>query len=88
MPTAKPSSPRKRRRTPAPNAQIHKAVGARIRELRLEKGLSATALAAPYFTRAHISALELGKIAPSLQALAYFAKQLGVPLRDLIPADL
>jgi transcriptional regulator with XRE-family HTH domain len=87
MPIKRPNTQR-RRRTPAPKSQIDKVVGARLRELRLAKGLSATALAAPYYTRAHISALELGKIAPSLHALAHFAKQLGVPLRDLIPPDL
>ncbi len=40
---------------------------------------------APYFTRAMVSAVELGKVAPALKSLAHFAKKLGVPLKDLIP---
>jgi transcriptional regulator with XRE-family HTH domain len=34
-----------------------------------------------------VSAVELGKIAPGLKTLAFFAKNLGVPLRSLIPDD-
>jgi transcriptional regulator with XRE-family HTH domain len=77
-----------RRRNPAPKREVDRAVGTRIRQLRLAKAMSAAALGAPYYTRAHVSALELGKIGASLHALAHFAKQLGVPLRELIPPDL
>jgi hypothetical protein len=44
-------------------------------------------LAAPYYTRAHASAIETGKVAASLPALHHFAQRLGARLRDLIPSD-
>jgi transcriptional regulator with XRE-family HTH domain len=50
--------------------------------------MSATALGAPYYTRAHVSAIELGKITGSLPALHHFARRLKVPLRELIPPEL
>ncbi|MEK6225487.1 MAG: helix-turn-helix transcriptional regulator [Chloroflexota bacterium] len=77
-----------RRRTPPPRGLLAAAVGARVRALRQAKKMSAATLAAPYYTRAHISQIELGKIAPSLPALHHFAKKLGVPLRELIPREL
>jgi len=58
-----------------------------LRDARIKKGLSQAQLGAPHLTRAMVSAVELGKVAPSLKSLAFFAKQLEVPLRSLIPDD-
>jgi transcriptional regulator with XRE-family HTH domain len=51
----------------------------------MKKGLSQSQLGAPFFTRAMVSAVELGKISPALKTLAHFASKLEVPLEDLIP---
>jgi transcriptional regulator with XRE-family HTH domain len=77
-----------RRHTPAPSRELAAAIGSRIRALRVAKGLSATALGAPYYTRAHVSAIELGKIHGSIAALHHFASKLGVQLRELIPPEV
>jgi transcriptional regulator with XRE-family HTH domain len=50
--------------------------------------MSQAQLGAPYFTRAHVSAIELGKILPAITTLAHFARKLAVPLRELIPPGL
>jgi len=72
-------------RKPPPSGDLHVRVGALVRKARIRKGVSQAELGAPYFTRAMVSAVELGKISPALKTLAHFAKQLEVPLRDLIP---
>jgi len=77
-----------RRRTPAPKHEVDCAVGARIRELRIAKGMTEAALGAPYYTRGHVSAVEIARVGASMHALHHFSKQLGVPLRELIPPDL
>ena len=83
-----PSQPRKRKRTPAPKKGVLTAVGAQVRKVRTEKGISQSQLGAPYFTRAHISAIELGKVSPALKSLVHFAEVLKVSVHDLIPRDL
>lgn len=74
-----------RRRTPAPASDLHIATGALIRAARDQRGMSQAQLGAPFFTRAHVSAVELGKVAPSLKTLGRFAAKLQAPLRSLIP---
>jgi transcriptional regulator with XRE-family HTH domain len=64
---------------------LYVRVGQRVRELRIKKGLSQAQLGAPYFTRAMVSAVELGKISPALKTLAHFASMLETPLKDLLP---
>jgi transcriptional regulator with XRE-family HTH domain len=59
--------------------------GSHIRALRLGRGLSQAELGGPYFTRAHVSAIELGKILPSIRALAHFGTRLHLALRELVP---
>jgi transcriptional regulator with XRE-family HTH domain len=66
---------------------LHVKIGARLRELREARGLSQAELGAPNFTRAHVSAVELGKVAPSLKTLLFFGQKLQVRLRDLMPDD-
>jgi transcriptional regulator with XRE-family HTH domain len=53
-------------------------IGRRLRRLRLERGLSQRALAAPGVTYAYISRIELGDRVPSMKALRTLAPKLGV----------
>jgi len=57
---------------------VAEKVGSTIRELRKGKGLTQAQLALPAFSISFISALERGKICPSLRALFFLAKRLGV----------
>ena len=81
MPVAKQT----RVRRPPPKGDLYVRVGVRVRDARIQKGLSQAQLGAPFFTRAMVSAVELGKISPALKTLAHFARKLEVPLKDLIP---
>ena len=70
-------------------ARLAKKVGARIRALRKKKGLTMAELGASpkgvvYFQRQYVWKMETGRVAPSLSALAHFAKRLDVPLADLL----
>jgi len=70
---------RTRRRRPAPLSPALKKLGERLREARIAAGMSQAQLGAPYFTRAHVSAIELGKIRPAMRSLEHMAKKLGKP---------
>ena len=70
---------RTRRRRPAPLSPALKKLGERLREVRIASGLSQAQLGAPYFTRAHVSAVELGKIRPAMRSLEHMAKKLDKP---------
>jgi ribosome-binding protein aMBF1 (putative translation factor) len=72
-------------RKPPPKGDLYVRVGRLVREARETKGLSQSELGAPFFTRAMVSAVELGKISPALKTLAHFATKLEVPMKDLIP---
>ena len=70
-------------------ARILKAVGKRIRALREERGLTMAELGANrrgvvYFERQYIWKMETGRVAPSLAALAHFARRMDVELTDLV----
>src|SRR5579883_3093524 len=69
-------------------ANVGKAVAARvgtnIREVRTKLGMTQAQLAAPEFSISYISAIERGKIRPSLKALSILAKRLDVPLTFLL----
>jgi tetratricopeptide (TPR) repeat protein len=76
-------------------ASIGKAVAARvgihIRQVRTKLGLTQAQLAAPEFSISYISAIEYGKIRPSLKALSILARRLDVPLTSLLeghPAEV
>ena len=58
-------------------------LGAEIRRRRVATGLSQRALGAP-MTRAYVSAVELGRVCPSLPSLVLFARRLGVPVSRLL----
>ncbi len=68
-------------------ANVGKAVAARvgsnIREVRTKLSLTQSQLASPEFSISYISAIERGKIRPSLKALSILAKRLDVPLTFL-----
>lgn len=84
------SVPSRGRRTPRPTARRRSrppnltGLGARLREARDRAALSQTAVGAPHYTRAYVSAIELGKIQPSLRALAHLAARLGVGTEELL----
>src|SRR5437660_11869927 len=59
-------------------------VGSNIREVRTKLGLTQAQLAAPEFSISYISAIERGKIRPSLKALSILARRLDVPLTFLL----
>lgn len=70
-------------------ARILKAVGKRIRSLREERGLTMAELGANrrgvvYFERQYIWKMETGRVAPSLAALAHFARRMDLELADLV----
>lgn len=74
-----PTRPRTRQRSPAPVSESLQGLGERLRKARTEAGLSQAQLGAPHFTRAYISALELGKIRPAVSSLEFLAGRLGKP---------
>ena len=58
-------------------------IGARIRRLRLERGLSQRELSGPGVSYAYVSRIEAGQRDPSLKALRVLARRLGVSLEHL-----
>lgn len=62
-------------------------IGQKVRQLRLERGLSQDELAGGRYSKAYISALELGRLRPSANALIFLANQLDVPLARLLADD-
>jgi len=71
---------RTRRRRAVPDTSAIQQLGERIRAARTEAGLSQAQLGAPYYTRAHVSAIELGKIRPAMKSLEHIAAKLGKPV--------
>jgi len=66
-------------------AKSRNAIGPRIRELRLERGLTLDELArAANISASHLSRLERGQTAPSFTVAAAIARQIGVLPSDLV----
>ncbi|HEV2010401.1 MAG TPA: helix-turn-helix transcriptional regulator [Candidatus Limnocylindria bacterium] len=70
-------------------ARLLRAVGKRIRALREKQGLTMAELGRSargivYFQRQYVWKMETGRVAPSLAALAHFAKRLDVTLAELV----
>jgi len=70
-------------------ALLARRVGQRIRALRKKKGLTMADLGADrrgrvYFEKQYVWKMETGRVAPSLAALAHFAKRLHVTLSELL----
>jgi tetratricopeptide (TPR) repeat protein len=66
-------------------------LGPRLRRLRLARGLTQQALAAPRYTHAYVSTIEAGRRVPSRTALEHFARTLDVTIEELEtgrPSDL
>ncbi|MEK6225527.1 MAG: tetratricopeptide repeat protein [Chloroflexota bacterium] len=66
---------------------IDPGVGARVRELRLSRGLTQGQLAGADFTKGFVSLLETGRTRASLRAAGILAARLGVPISDLLRSD-
>lgn len=60
------------------------ALGERLRQARLDRGMSQEALAQPEFTKSYVSAVERGKARPSLKALELMARRLGIPVSEFL----
>lgn len=59
-------------------------LGARIRKLRKEKGLTLQALAGSEMTKGMLSLIENNKANPSMESLSYIAQRLGVESNELL----
>src|SRR5256885_8711552 len=64
-----------------------KALGQRIRQLRIRKGMTQQDLAGDDYSKSYISAIEQGKTRPSLEALQRMASRLEVPAGMLLDPD-
>lgn len=74
-----PARRQTRRRSPAPVSASLERLGERMRKARIAAGLSQSQVGRPHFTRAYVSALELGKIRPAMKSLEFLAAKLGKP---------
>jgi len=68
---------RTRHRVVVDHRELARTIGSRIRAARLRAGLTQQELAGDRYTKAYISALELGHAKPSMAALDYLAPRLG-----------
>lgn len=74
----------KRRVVVVDNSSLARAIGQRIRRQREAVGLSQRQLAANRYTSSYMSALESGRVKPSMAALSYLAERLGCSINDLL----
>src|SRR5947209_1633386 len=56
---------------------MQQSIGEVIRQLRRQSSLTQTELGGPRFSKSYVSAVERTKITPSIEALHFFAEQLG-----------
>jgi len=70
----------RRLRRPAPPSRAGLRIGMKLRLARARAGLSQAQLGSPHFTRAYVSAVELGKVQPSVKSLEFLASKLDLPL--------
>ncbi len=66
----------RRRRVTVDDRPLARSIGARIRQARLQAGLTQQQLAGGRYSKAYISALENGSSRPSMAALSFLATQL------------
>jgi transcriptional regulator with XRE-family HTH domain len=69
---------------PAVQPEQFDTLGARIRRLRQERGLSLAKVAEPHFSRAFLHQVELGRSQPSTRVLRVIASRLGAPVEYLL----
>src|SRR5881628_2756741 len=62
------------------------AIGVRIRELRLARGMSQQALSGDGISPGYVSLIESGKRSPSREVTECLAARLGVPVEELLAA--
>jgi transcriptional regulator with XRE-family HTH domain len=74
----------KRRVVVVDNAPLARAIGQRIRHRREAAGLTQRQLAAGRYTSSYISALESGRVKPSVAAMSHLAERLGCSINDLL----
>ena len=55
-------------------------IGEKIREARIERGLTQSEVAADKITRNMLSAIESGKASPSLDTLLHISSRLDIPV--------
>lgn len=63
-------------------------LGKNIKRLRLQRGLTQAQLAGADWTKAYISLLENGRVAPSVKSLQVLADKLGCSVSDLVESDV
>ncbi|MBA2557925.1 MAG: tetratricopeptide repeat protein [Chloroflexi bacterium] len=63
-------------------------IGARMRQLREQAGLTQQQLAEGRYTRAYVSSLENSLTRPSMAALTFFAERLDVPVSRFLPEEV
>ncbi|HUZ89766.1 MAG TPA: helix-turn-helix transcriptional regulator [Candidatus Acidoferrales bacterium] len=68
-----------------PRETADQAMGARIRRLRLERGLTLARLAGDDFSRAFLSQIETGRSRPSTRVLTIIADRLGTQVDSILP---
>src|ERR671935_2384209 len=68
---------------PTSGAMQNETVGARLKRLRIERGLSQRDLSEPGVSYAYISRIEAGARTPSVKALRMLARKLGVSVAYL-----
>ncbi len=80
-----PQSPRSRLPGHAHDVSIPSLpIAERVRQARLAARLTQEELGGTIFSRSYLSAVERGKMLPSIPALAVLAKRLGVPMAFLL----
>ncbi len=67
-----------------PGSDFATTLGARVRKLRLERRMTQGQVGGP-LSRAFISAVEHGRVVPSLAALNLMAQRMNVPVDELLP---
>jgi transcriptional regulator with XRE-family HTH domain len=76
-----------RRRATVDDTPLARSIGARIRQARLQEGLTQQQLAGDRYTKAYVSALENGLSKPSVAALNYLATRLDMPATVLLAGE-
>jgi tetratricopeptide (TPR) repeat protein len=73
-----------RAKMPSQDRRLLMSVGERIRQIRLARGLTQEQLGQGEFSKSYLSAVELGKIEPSIHSLRLLAERLQVSLAYLL----
>lgn len=77
----------RRRRVTVDDTPLARSIGARIRQARLQAGLTQEQLAGDRYTKSYVSALENGSSKPSMAALTYLAARLDIPTTVLLAGE-